>query len=180
MNLFALDKEKWKWLLYNWPFLTALTLLWICPLHKRMHTHQLSLSGSFSIFLIKGQIKEKSVKNNFLTSLNVFTNILSTNSRPNGNKMTKKNLIRNSKNTLRSYATAQDPFKWCTITQIVPIIDTGKSLSLTLFFRYGFNCPEYQMWDPLIYQINSSEKDSKVINTCFSRMSHAKGKLFMC
>lgn len=63
---------------------------------------------------------------------------------------------------------------------MLPIIDTGKSFSLTLFFRYGFNCPEYEVQDPLTYQINSSEKNSKVLNTSLSRMSHAKGKLFIC
>lgn len=63
---------------------------------------------------------------------------------------------------------------------MVPMIDTGKSFSLTLFFRYGFNCPEYEVQDPLTYQINSSEKDSKVLNSSLSRMSHGKGKLFIC
>lgn len=69
---------------------------------------------------------------------------------------------------------------WRAITQMVPIIDSGKSFSLTLFFRYGFNCPEYEVWDPLTYQINSSEKDSKVLAGCSCRMSRAKGKLFIC
>ena len=40
---------------------------------------------------------------------------------------------------------------------------------MTLLFRYGFNCPNCQ--------INSSEKkDSKVLNTRLSRMSHARCK----
>lgn len=151
-----------------------------------MHTEQLSLSVPFSIFSMKSQIKDYSVKNHcFLTSLNVFISIKLQrlmHPRINVNKIwLKQNLIWTSKNTLRSpHATAQDSFKWCIITQMVLIIDSGKSFSLTLFFRYGFNCPEYQAWDPLTYQINSSEKDIKVINTCFRRMSHAKGKLFIC
>lgn len=46
---------------------------------------------------------------------------------------------------------------WRAITQMLSIIDTGKSFGLTLFFGYGFNCPEYEVWGPLTYHINGSE-----------------------
>lgn len=37
-----------------------------------------------------------------------------------------------------------------TITQTVPILDTGKSFRLTLVFRYGFNCLEYEVCSLII------------------------------
>lgn len=62
------------------------------------------------------------------------------------------------KRTFRPQLVSADgPLLWRAITQMLSIIDMGKSFGLTLLFGYGFNCPEYEVWGPLTYHINGSE-----------------------